>query len=119
MSSRFAELCVDSRDPVRLARFWCEVLGFEITEEDEGVVYIEGSEDPFPGITFAKVDDPKKGKNRLHMDLTPSDSDQEDEIRRLLELGARRVDIGQGDVSWVVMADPEGNEFCVLATDRP
>jgi hypothetical protein len=58
---------------------------------------------------------PKTGKNRLHFDLTPPvDSDQQAEVDRLIALGATRIDIGQGEVSWVVMADPDGNEFCVL-----
>ena len=57
----------------------------------------------------------KTGKNRLHLDLAPpADGDQQAEVDRLVALGATRIDIGQGDVSWVVMADPDGNEFCVL-----
>ena len=58
---------------------------------------------------------PKSGKNRLHLDLAPpADGDQQTEVERLVALGATRIDIGQGDVSWVVMADPDGREFCVL-----
>ncbi|MBI4942844.1 MAG: VOC family protein [Actinobacteria bacterium] len=117
MTSRFTDLAVDCTDPDRLARFWCAVLGYEIREDDDGVVTI-GAPAPHaaaaPTLTFAHVPEPKTLKNRLHVDLTPTDADQAHEVRRLLDLGARPVDVGQGDASWVVLADPEGNEFCVL-----
>jgi hypothetical protein len=70
-------------------------------------------------LTFAHVPEGKTGKNRLHLDLSPVDREQDEEVRRLLDLGARHADVGQGDESWVVLADPEGNEFCVLAGRRP
>jgi hypothetical protein len=69
-----------------------------------------------PTVGFARVPEGRTVKNRLHIDVNPTDRDQADEVRRLLDLGARRADVGQGDESWVVLADPEGNEFCVLAT---
>lgn len=72
-----------------------------------------------PTLTFAKVPDTKTIKNRLHIDVNPTDREQDDEVGRLLGLGARHADVGQGDVSWVVLADPEGNEFCVLASRHP
>jgi Glyoxalase-like domain len=72
-----------------------------------------------PTLTFARVPEGKTVKNRLHLDVNPTDREQDDEVRRLLDLGARHSDVGQGDVSWVVLADPEGNEFCVLADRRP
>jgi hypothetical protein len=72
-----------------------------------------------PTLTFARVPEEKTVKNRLHLDVNPTDREQTDEVRRLIDLGARPADVGQGDVSWVVLADPEGNEFCVLATRRP
>jgi hypothetical protein len=72
-----------------------------------------------PALTFAHVPEGKTVKNRLHLDLNPTDREQDEEVRRLLDLGARHADVGQGDVSWVVLADPEGNEFCVLAGRRP
>ena len=76
--------------------------------------------DTTPGLVFVPVAGPKEGKNRLHIDVNPTDRDQAAEVRRLVELGARPADVGQGaDVSWVVLADPEGNEFCVLASRRP
>jgi hypothetical protein len=72
-----------------------------------------------PTLTFAHVPEGKTGKNRLHLDLSPADREQDEEVRRLLDLGARHADVGQDDESWVVLADPEGNEFCVLADRRP
>jgi hypothetical protein len=72
-----------------------------------------------PTLTFAHVPEGKTVENRLHLDVNPTDREQDEEVRRLLDLGARRVDVGQGDQSWVVLADPEGNEFCVLAGRCP
>jgi catechol 2,3-dioxygenase-like lactoylglutathione lyase family enzyme len=119
MSSRFTELAVDCRDAPRLAEFWCEVLGWKVGEAEPGLVEIVGDE-PGPTILFAEVPEPKTVKNRLHVDVSPRDRDQAAEVERILALGARRVDVGQGDdVSWVVLADPEDNEFCVLRTQRP
>ena len=110
-------LTVDSGDPLGLARFWSDALGWPIVHESEDEVMLaparERAEAPgvYP-VLFLRNDDPKQVKNRWHYDLAPTD--QAAEVRRLEQLGARRVDIGQGDVDWVVMADPEGNEFCVL-----
>jgi hypothetical protein len=114
MASRFTELVIDSSDPERLARFWADVLGYRITEREDDLCFIEGDQAEGPGLVFAKVPEVKSVKNRIHIDVNPTDRDQEDEVARLIALGARRVDIGQGDVSWVVLADPEDNEFCVL-----
>jgi hypothetical protein len=128
MTSKFTELAIDCADPHRLARFWCAVLGYEVQGEDDGLVTIgppsvpEGKKRPGPvppTLTFAPVPEGKTVKNRLHIDVNPTDVDQDEEVRRLLDLGARHVDVGQGDVSWVVLADPEGNEFCVLAGRYP
>ena len=119
MASRFTELSVDSRDPETIATFWSQVLGYEITERDDDGVLIEGPEGSGPGIFFAKVPEAKRVKNRLHIDVSPRDRDQAEEVERIKALGAREIDIGQGDQSWVVMADPEHNEFCVLRTRRP
>jgi predicted enzyme related to lactoylglutathione lyase len=118
MSSRFTELCVDCRDPAALAEFWCDVLGWRVNETEPGLVEIKG-DDPGPTIVFAEVPEPKTVKNRVHIDVNPRDREQPEEVERILALGARRVDVGQGDVPWVVLADPEGNEFCVLRTRRP
>ncbi len=116
MTSRFTELAVDCADPRALARFWCSVLGYEVQDEEDGLVTI-GSPGVTPSLTFAHVPEGKTVKNRLHLDVTPTDTEQADEVRRLLGLGARRVDVGHGEESWVVLADPEGNEFCVLANE--
>ena len=109
---------IDSVDPVPLARWWAELLGWRVTFEDADEVVLEppkGSlEDGVsPDLLFARVPERKQGKNRIHIDLRPDD--QAAEVARAEALGARRVDVGQGDsVRWVVLADPEGNEFCIL-----
>ena len=129
MSSKLTELAIDCADPAGLARFWCSVLDYEVQDEDDGVVTIgsplvpEGKNrrGPVPPVlTFARVPEGKTGKNRAHLDVNPVDREQDDEVRRLLALGARHADVGQtGEESWVVLADPEGNEFCVLAGRHP
>jgi len=117
MTSKFTELAIDCADPSSLARFWCSVLGYEVRDEDDETVTIGSPLVPEgksrigpvpPTLTFARVPDGKTVKNRLHLDVNPTDREQDEEVRRLLELGARRVDVGQGDVSWIVLADPEG-----------
>ncbi|ALU97127.1 MULTISPECIES: VOC family protein [Streptomyces] len=130
MAGKFTELAIDCADPVALARFWCSVLDYEVqgVEEGEEVVTIgppsvpEGKNRPGPvppALTFARVPEGKTVKNRLHIDVNPTDREQHEEVERLLALGARRADVGQGGASWVVLTDPEGNEFCVLATRCP
>lgn len=124
MASRFSEVVVDSHDPLRLARFWSEVLGYAVVDEGDGVVEIAGTEQTAeslrqgvvpPTIIFVPVPDEKKVKNRVHIDLRPVDRTRDEEVERIVALGARRADIGQpADATWVVLADPEGNEFCVL-----
>lgn len=116
-------MVVDADDCELLARFWSQALSWRITCQSAGEWCIEPPEgspavDVAPDILFVKVPDKKITKNRLHFDLRPSD--QGAQVRRLIDLGAQRVDIGQsGDIGWVVMADPEGNEFCVLAPRAP
>ena len=114
-------ITVDAHDPLALAQFWAEALGWKIGEEvNEIEVWIERElGDPkntgFPDILFLKVPDSKVVKNRLHLDLRPDDQDAE--VARLEKLGAKKIDIGQStdpDTTWVVMADIEGNEFCIL-----
>ncbi|MFN8022771.1 MAG: VOC family protein [Acidimicrobiales bacterium] len=112
MAVEWEQVVVDARDPVRLGHWWREALGWVVVNDDPREFEIRPTADRLPGILFESVDDAKQGKNRLHLDLRPDD--QEAEVERLLALGAQRVDIGQGDVTWAVMADPEGNEFCVL-----
>ena len=113
MTSRLVSLTFDPIDPVRLARFWASVLDWSIFFESDNEVVISKDDKTFPGLVFVPVPDAKTVKNRLHIDLNPPE-DRDAEIERLIGLGARRVDIGQGDVGWTVLADPEGNEFCVL-----
>jgi hypothetical protein len=118
MASKFTELVVDSSDTELLARFWASALDYEITQREDDFVVIEGP-DAGPSLVFAHVPEAKMVKNRIHIDLSPRDRDQAEEVERIVALGARRIDVGQGDVSWVVLADPEGNEFCVLRTRKP
>ena len=119
MACRFTELVVDSRDPEELARFWAAVLDYRVLSRDEdGAVEIgpeAGFGGPAPTLVFAPVADPTPGKVRLHIDLNATDRDQEAELARLLDLGATPADVGQrGDEGWHVLADPEGNQFCLL-----
>ncbi|MFJ9540822.1 VOC family protein [Streptomyces sp. NPDC101225] len=113
MAVSLHHLVVDARDLPGLARFWCRVLDWQVLSEKPREVVIGPDESAATGICFMPVSEPKTVKNRLHFDLAPDDQDAE--VERILALGARRVDIGQGSgAGWVVLADPEGNEFCVL-----
>ena len=113
-------LTIDCHNPKLLGEFWGEVLGWQVTHESEFEVVVEppaGSplQNVAPDILFLKVPDKKIVKNRLHLDLRPDDRDAE--VERIKKLGAVEVEIGQSqdpNVTWVVLADPEGNEFCVL-----
>ncbi|MFG2587958.1 VOC family protein [Streptomyces sp. NPDC048438] len=129
MTSRFTELVFDCHDPQRLAAFWCEVLDFTVLDRSEGKVEI-GSWEPTveavragqmtPTLVFIKVPEGKTVKNRLHLDVSPIDAGTDEEVARLLGLGATTVDVGQGPArNWTVMADPEGNEFDVLRSLAP
>jgi len=114
MGNRWENLVVDARDPARLARWWAEALNYQITYEKPEEVEIRRTPDEIPGLIFVPVPEGKQAKNRLHIDLRPDD--QEAEVERLVNMGARHVDIGQEtDAPWIVLADPEGNEFCVLS----
>ncbi|MDZ5443873.1 VOC family protein [Micromonospora sp. 4G57] len=112
MTSVWESLTVDARDPSRLAHWWAEALGYQVISDRPDEVEIRPAADQTPGIVFVPVSDDKITKNRLHIDLRPAD--QEAEVERLVDMGARHVDVGQADVQWTVLADPEGNEFCVL-----
>lgn len=124
MSSRIAVVAIDARDPGRVAQFWAAALGWDAWPDREGddddvTLAPPGSSGPSgaagPSIDVLGVLEGKAGKNRLHFDLRADGTTQVEEVDRLLALGATRVDVGQGsDVSWVVLSDPEGNEFCVL-----
>ena len=115
-------LCIDTTGPARTAAFWQSALGWRRTLEKEDQVVLEPPEGSpedgvVPDLVFLKVPEGKAVKNRLHLDLRPGD--QAAEVARLEELGARRISVGQGEVSWVVMADPDGNEFDVLRPLTP
>lgn len=120
MSLHVNSVTIDCQDPKALAEWWAQVLDwqtFTMDDDDDGDIWLAPGLDPseFPhAIPFLFLRDPnaKTVKNRLHFDLVPDDRDAE--VARLEAMGATKVDIGQGEVSWVVMADPEGNEFCVL-----
>jgi predicted enzyme related to lactoylglutathione lyase len=115
VAARFTELIVDAADPRALARWWADVLGWRVTDEDDEGTEIADPGGALPTIVFVPVPEAKAGKNRLHIDVSPVGCDQDEELQRLLSLGATRTDVGQGDdVTWVVLADPEGNEFCLL-----
>jgi catechol 2,3-dioxygenase-like lactoylglutathione lyase family enzyme len=119
MACRISDLVFDSRDPQALAAFWCEVLGFTVLSvEDNGWVEIgppDGEGASQPKLLFIPSTEPKTTKLRMHIDVRATDRDQDAELQRLLDIGARPADVGQtGEESWHVLADPEGNEFCLL-----
>jgi len=112
-------IVIDAHDLPALARFWVQVLNWRILSEREREIVIGVDESAPVGICFMPVTDRKTVKNRLHLDLAPGPDGRDAEVDRILALGARRVDIGQaGTESWTVLADPEGNEFCILRPKR-
>ncbi len=116
MVSRIAVTAIDAIDLEAVATFWAAVLGWGERDRDDAVISIGPADDPLTGLDVVRVPERKTVKNRLHFDLRADGSATDAELERLLGLGARRVDVGQGpDVSWVVLADPEGNEFCLLS----
>ncbi len=115
MACRFTELIVDARDPEALARFWGDVLGWEVGGSNDEIAWLKPPAPAVPLIAFVPVPEGKSVKNRVHIDVSPTDRSRDEEVERVLALGAQRADVGQGeDVSWIVLADPEGNEFCIL-----
>lgn len=115
MGTIIGQLVVDSGDPAALGRWWAEVLGWHVEEDNDGETWVSPTPGGLQGLLFQAVPERKSVKNRLHLDIRPADdSDQATELTRLLGLGATPVDIGQGEVPWHVLADPEGNEFCLL-----
>jgi len=118
MTVRFAQWTLDVRDVERMAEFWSAALGFEVRREDDGSahLYPPASAPPdVPSVWLQNSGGPKREKNRFHPDLRPVDGDVDKAVARLLELGARHADVGQtGDEGFIVLADPEDNEFCVL-----
>lgn len=123
MACRLSEIVVQCHDAEALADFWCAVLDYVRLDVDDGAIEIgppEGFGGPAPTLVFSPTDEPRRARSRLHWDVSPSDRDQDAELARLLALGARPADVGQtGDESWHVLADPEGNEFCLLRARIP
>jgi predicted enzyme related to lactoylglutathione lyase len=117
MAALLRELIIDCLDPVRVADFWSQVLGWQVqTLGDSEARWMSESGAPFPDLllVFVPVPERKTVKNRIHLDVAPVGCDRDEEVARLVALGAQPVDVGQGEQPWVVLADPEGNEFCVL-----
>ena len=123
MACRFTEIVVDCRDPEALAAFWSAVLGYRELSREDGAIEIgpeEGFGGPAPTLVFSPSTDPRPPKLPWHIDVNPTDRDQDAELERLLALGARPADVGQtGDEGWHVLADPEGNVFCLLRRRVP
>lgn len=117
MAVVWEQVVVDAHDPRALGRWWADALGWVMTYDTADEVEIRQAPDIVPGLLFVSAPGAKASKNRLHLDFRPDD--QEAEVARFLALGARRIDIGQGDVPWVVLVDPEDNEFCILRRSAP
>lgn len=116
MTSRIGDLVVKAQDPDRLSRFWCEALGYDVAAMDETGVAISGASNA-PTILFERSTD-TVASGTLHLDLCPTDRSQADELERLLSLGATLTDVVPSG-SWHVLADPEGNQFCLMAKRIP
>jgi predicted enzyme related to lactoylglutathione lyase len=120
MATRLVQVHLKARDGAALGRFWAEALGWGVSSEGPGVTNLEPEGFDYPDPAAVCIDvvadpQPKPVKNRIHLDLATTSADhQADLVARLRKLGATPVDVGQGDVPWAVLADPEGNEFCVL-----
>lgn len=116
MASGLREIVVDCLDARAVADFWSAVLGWQVQEEAPFFWMTAPGADETTGLAlvFVPVPERKTVKNRLHIDVSPVGCEQPEELERLLALGAVRADVGQGEQSWVVLADPEGNEFCLL-----
>ena len=116
MTLEWEQVIVHSVDPAALGQWWAEALGWVVVYSSDDEFEIRPEPDRMPGLDFVRIEESKQAKSRLHLDFRPDDQDAE--VARLEAHGAKRVDIGQGEQSWVVMADPEGNEFCVLGQRR-
>ncbi|MFJ4192343.1 VOC family protein [Kitasatospora sp. NPDC089509] len=120
MATRLVQINMKAQDDSVLGRFWAEALGWGVDSEGPGVTNLEPVGFAYPDPTAVCIDiitrpEPKTVKNRVHIDLaTTSAAHQVELVARLKDLGATLADVGQGDVPWTVLADPEGNEFCVL-----
>jgi len=113
MGLEWEQVIVDASEPAALGRWWASALGWVVVNDEPEEFEIRPTPDRLPGLLFVRVAERKAVKNRLHLDFRPAD--QRAEVTRLLDLGATHADVGQGDETWIVLADPEGNEFCVLS----
>lgn len=113
VTSRIGDIVIKAQDPESLGRFWSAALGYRITGSDETGVAVSGAPNA-PTMLFLRTDDDVPGSGTLHFDLCPTDSDQTEELERLLSLGATSTDVVPSG-SWHVLADPEGNRFCLMA----
>ncbi|MGW3651276.1 VOC family protein [Streptomyces sp. NPDC000878] len=113
MTLEWEQVIVDAADPGALGRWWAEALGWVVVDDSPEEYEIRPTPDRLPGLLFVRVPEAKSVKNRLHLDFRPDD--RQAEVDRLLALGARHADIGQGEQPWTTLQDPEGNEFCVLS----
>lgn len=116
MDLEWEQLVIDAAQPRELAHWWAQALDWVTVSESDEECEIRPAPQRLPGLLFTPVPEAKAGQNRLHLDFRPADQDAE--VQRLLGLGAVRADIGQGNQPWVVLRDPEGNEFCVLSSRR-
>ena len=116
MACVLQEIIIDCADPAALGLWWSQVLGWPLTVNEHGIAWMSetGSHDARPMLVFIPVPEAKSVKNRIHLDVSPFGCDQGEELDRLLALGAVPAEVGQGDSPWIVLADPEGNEFCLL-----
>ena len=117
VSLEWEQVVVHAVDPAALGQWWAAALGWAVVHVSADEFEIRPEPDRLPGVDFVRLEESKRGKSRLHLDFRPDDQDAE--VARLVAHGARRVDIGQGEPSWVVLADPEGNEFCILGRRSP
>ena len=120
MTTRLVTLCFDANDPLRLARFWADALGWEVGDQTQDDVEVVPTDDTSFTLLFLPVPEKKVGQNLIHLDLTTTSLDDQPQIvERLVDIGARHIDIGQtADEGHVVLADPEGNEFCIIEPDN-
>lgn len=114
MALEWEQVTVDAADPGALGRWWAAALEWVVVNDDPEEFEIRPAPERVPGLLFVRVPETKTLKNRLHLDLRPDDRDAA--VDRLLRLGATRADVGQGEQSWIVLTDPEGNEFCILSS---
>jgi catechol 2,3-dioxygenase-like lactoylglutathione lyase family enzyme len=116
VSLEWEQVVVAARDAAALGQWWADVLGWAIVNDSAEEFEIRPSADQLPGLLFVQVPEAKQSQNRLHLDFRPDH--QQAEVERFLRAGARQADVGQGTQPWVVLADPEGNEFCVLSARK-